>query len=89
MDQRKPAICLCTLLCFSWILSLVAVPLPAGKLDLRNQKISVMKVAGQVITRKILINEKAIADRRMDIELNDYPVSGANNRHDPKSPGKP
>ncbi|URE39871.1 hypothetical protein MUK42_06735 [Musa troglodytarum] len=48
-----------------------------------------MKVADQVITRKILVNKKAIADRRMDIELNDYPVSGANSRHDPKSPGKP
>ncbi|KAJ8472062.1 hypothetical protein OPV22_026405 [Ensete ventricosum] len=87
MDQRKPMICL-TLLCFSCILSLVAVPLP-GKLDLRNQKISVMKVADQVITRKMLINEKAVVDRRMNIELNDYPVSGANSRHDPKSPGKP
>ncbi|KAK1278263.1 hypothetical protein QJS04_geneDACA003460 [Acorus gramineus] len=26
---------------------------------------------------------------RMDIESNDYPGSGANNRHDPKSPGRP
>ncbi|OAY85005.1 hypothetical protein ACMD2_08043 [Ananas comosus] len=25
---------------------------------------------------------------RMDIEINDYPGSGANNRHDPKSPGR-
>ncbi|KAG8078278.1 hypothetical protein GUJ93_ZPchr0007g3867 [Zizania palustris] len=25
---------------------------------------------------------------RMDIEVNDYPGSGANNRHDPKSPGR-
>lgn len=26
---------------------------------------------------------------RMDIELNDYPGSGANNRHEPRSPGRP
>ncbi|KAK1294407.1 hypothetical protein QJS10_CPA16g01324 [Acorus calamus] len=26
---------------------------------------------------------------RMDIESNDYPGSGANNRHDPRSPGRP
>jgi hypothetical protein len=25
---------------------------------------------------------------RMVIEVNDYPGSGANNRHDPKSPGR-
>lgn len=26
---------------------------------------------------------------RMDIEVNDYPGSGANNRHEPRSPGRP
>ncbi|CAL4946862.1 unnamed protein product [Urochloa decumbens] len=25
---------------------------------------------------------------RMDIEVNDYPGSGANNRHEPRSPGR-
>ncbi|KAK1317458.1 hypothetical protein QJS10_CPA05g00607 [Acorus calamus] len=26
---------------------------------------------------------------RMDLESNDYPGSGANNRHDPRNPGRP
>ncbi|KAJ3676609.1 hypothetical protein LUZ60_004021 [Juncus effusus] len=26
---------------------------------------------------------------RMDVEINDYPGSGANNRHDPRNPGRP
>ncbi|CAL9096410.1 unnamed protein product, partial [Musa textilis] len=28
-------------------------------------------------------------NKRMDFELDDYPGSGANSRHDPKNPGKP
>jgi hypothetical protein len=29
------------------------------------------------------------ANERMEIEINDYPGSGANSRHDPRNPGKP
>ncbi|KAG6488795.1 hypothetical protein ZIOFF_050046 [Zingiber officinale] len=29
-----------------------------------------------------------VAERRMDVELHDYPGSGANSRHDPKNPGR-
>jgi hypothetical protein len=29
------------------------------------------------------------ANERMEIEINDYPGSGANSRHDPKNPGRP
>ena len=28
-------------------------------------------------------------ERRIDLENNDYPGTGANNRHDPKTPGTP
>ena len=40
----------------------------------------------QVMTTEMPIQEE---ERRMELELNDYPGSGANNRHDPRSPGKP
>uniref|UniRef100_J3L573 Uncharacterized protein n=1 Tax=Oryza brachyantha TaxID=4533 RepID=J3L573_ORYBR len=32
--------------------------------------------------------DEVAATARMVIEVNDYPGSGANNRHDPKSPGR-
>lgn len=31
--------------------------------------------------------EELVTKGRMDIEINDYPPSGANNRHTPKPPG--
>ncbi|XP_042512740.1 uncharacterized protein LOC122087611 [Macadamia integrifolia] len=32
--------------------------------------------------------DEAIIRGRMDIETNDYPGTGANNNHDPRSPGR-
>ena len=32
--------------------------------------------------------EELMLERRMDLESTDYPGTGANNRHDPKSPGR-
>ncbi|RZC18560.1 hypothetical protein D0Y65_005696 [Glycine soja] len=33
--------------------------------------------------------EEFMVERRIDLESNDYPGTGANNRHDPKTPGGP
>ncbi|WOL18696.1 hypothetical protein Cni_G27493 [Canna indica] len=42
----------------------------------------------QVISREVIrMMEEEIST--MEIASNDYPGSGANNRHDPKSPGRP
>ncbi|WOK95911.1 hypothetical protein Cni_G04618 [Canna indica] len=89
MEEKK----LTTLIFFSFILYLVAVPLP-GTLALRNQKMASTEVADDqvMVSRKMMMmmmNEKSVVMKRMNIELNDYPISGANSRHDPRSPGKP
>ncbi|KAK7290690.1 hypothetical protein RIF29_05287 [Crotalaria pallida] len=34
------------------------------------------------------ISEEFMVEGRMDFERNDYPGAGANNRHDPKTPGR-
>lgn len=34
------------------------------------------------------MGEGTFSERRMDIESTDYPGTGANNHHDPKSPGR-
>ena len=33
------------------------------------------------------VAEEFMVEGRMDLEKNDYPGTGANNRHDPKTPG--
>ncbi|XP_042391784.1 uncharacterized protein LOC121982780 [Zingiber officinale] len=78
MDPRR-------LVIFTCILYLLAVPLP-GTIALGGRKLAMMiEVADQIARRKLLMVGKS----RMDVELNDYPPSGANNRHDPpKGPGK-
>ena len=52
----------------------------------QGHMLSVRVFLVQVMTREMPIQEEK---RRMKLELNDYPGSGANNRHDPRSPGKP
>ena len=48
-----------------------------------------MSLLVQVINKPMLFEEGVPVNGRMDIELDDYPGSGANSRHDPKNPVKP
>ncbi|URE09718.1 hypothetical protein MUK42_04103 [Musa troglodytarum] len=94
MVQPKALNHLLTLLLFlSFILSLDAAPLSSnvlkGSLALRDQDETAIKGAEQVINKPMLFEEGVPVNGRMDIELNDYPGSGANSRHDPKNPVKP
>lgn len=44
----------------------------------------------QVMAEKgeLLVVEEFAVEGRMDLESTDYPGTGANNRHDPRSPGR-
>ncbi|THU51619.1 hypothetical protein C4D60_Mb06t32930 [Musa balbisiana] len=81
MVQTKALNHLLTLLLFlSFILSLDAAPLSSNLL---------MSLLVQVIDKPMLFEEGVPVNGRVDIELDDYPGSGANSRHDPKNPVKP
>ncbi|PKU66454.1 hypothetical protein MA16_Dca018156 [Dendrobium catenatum] len=45
--------------------------------------------AQQNVIGKMPVEGGELIERRMDFESLDYPGSGANGRHDPRSPGKP
>ncbi|XP_010931454.1 uncharacterized protein [Elaeis guineensis] len=87
MEQKKPLLQVLALLFF---LSCLLLPLGAsslyGNLAVRNQEPHLPEVTDQVMARVVRMMEEEMA--RMDIEGNDYPGSGANNRHDPGSPGR-
>ncbi|URE02942.1 hypothetical protein MUK42_19606 [Musa troglodytarum] len=88
MDQKKPLNHLLALLLLSCLLSADAAPL-SGTFALKNQDEAAMKVADQVINKEMPEEGGVSLNKRMDFELDDYPGSGANSRHDPKNPGKP
>ncbi|CAL9210097.1 unnamed protein product [Musa hybrid cultivar] len=89
MDQKQPLNHLFTvLLLLSCLLSLEAAPL-SRILASRNQDRAVTKAAVQVINKEMIVTEGVPVSGAMDIELNDYPGSGANSHHDPKNPRKP
>ncbi|XP_074578285.1 uncharacterized protein LOC141834815 [Curcuma longa] len=67
--------CLFLLLSYH-LLSLNAAVRLSRSLALRNQD-----------EAAVVVSERTLA--RMEIEVNDYPGSGANSRHDPRNPGKP
>ncbi|XP_072960895.1 uncharacterized protein [Typha angustifolia] len=85
MDQkRKPVIHLLTLLL------LLSCLLPLGSSESLKQRAAVGEVSDKMITKDMAMEEEAFVNGRMDFEsINDYPGSGANNRHDPRNPGRP
>ncbi|KAK9289827.1 hypothetical protein L1049_007987 [Liquidambar formosana] len=50
--------------------------LAQGEVDMRNDG-------------EVLEVEQGYMEGRMDLESTDYPGTGANNHHDPKTPGRP
>ncbi|KAJ0969773.1 hypothetical protein J5N97_022650 [Dioscorea zingiberensis] len=64
--------------------------LTSGSLGVRkygNRDLIEDEIEDELNSRQALDVEEMMG--RMDFETDDYPGSGANNRHDPKSPGKP
>ncbi|XP_020276580.1 uncharacterized protein LOC109850907 isoform X1 [Asparagus officinalis] len=78
------------LLCCSYLVSLNAAPLSRSttlqSISGYNQQGASAQEA--MTTDQMATEEEAFGEGRMSLEVDDYPGSGANNRHDPKSPGK-
>ncbi|KAH7654194.1 hypothetical protein IHE45_19G128400 [Dioscorea alata] len=73
-------------LLFSCIISLpLSESLGIRKLGFGDSK---HKVVGRQVM-DVEKEEEMMMMKRMDLEINDYPGSGANNRHDPKTPTTP
>ncbi|EES03794.1 hypothetical protein BDA96_03G360300 [Sorghum bicolor] len=87
------------LLCFFMLSCLLLLPRASSaaplsrSLSLTNRQLPTKNPALEVPAQQ---DQGAVEDgnlgevaARMDIEVNDYPGSGANNRHEPRSPGRP
>ncbi|CAO1946375.1 unnamed protein product [Urochloa humidicola] len=68
------------------LLPLAAAPL-SRSLSLTNRRLPDHAVVEVPLQQGAERNLGEVA-ARMDIEVNDYPGSGANNRHEPRSPGR-
>ncbi|URE18799.1 hypothetical protein MUK42_06075 [Musa troglodytarum] len=90
MIGRKGGLPLLQLLALLLLLSCLVHPLgavPAHRsLSFGSEDTSVLEDTDQVTSREMRVMEEEIS--KMEIASNDYPGSGANNRHDPKSPGR-
>ncbi|KAK7301663.1 hypothetical protein RJT34_12533 [Clitoria ternatea] len=81
-----------TLLVFSFVLSSAAVPTTRSLL-LNKEKFSTQttSIEGSEDFRNgeevLDMGVEFMVEGRVDLESNDYPGTGANNRHDPKTPG--
>ncbi|XP_019427357.1 PREDICTED: uncharacterized protein LOC109335653 [Lupinus angustifolius] len=75
---------------FSLVLSYAAVPTTSSLLSNRNQATQVEEGSSKFGNGGEMfdIKEELVVKDRMDLESGDYPGTGANNRHDPKSPGR-
>ncbi|KAJ4771681.1 Histone acetyltransferase KAT6A [Rhynchospora pubera] len=83
MDRKKYFVHLLMLFLFLFFLLSRARP------ELMAQRV-VEEAKYQVLSSKGMPNRSLVhANERMEIEINDYPGSGANNRHDPRNPGRP
>ncbi|XP_078152205.1 uncharacterized protein LOC144547426 [Carex rostrata] len=84
MDQKKSFVHLLMLLLFLSFLLSIARP------ELMRARV-VGEAKYQALSRKEIRLKRSLvhANERMDIEINDYPGSGANSRHDPRNPGRP
>ncbi|XXG41041.1 hypothetical protein AAC387_Pa01g1599 [Persea americana] len=59
-----------------------------GSLAYVNQDPTDVVIQEQMNNRKLLMIEEKFMKENMEIDRNDYTGSGANDRHDPKTPGR-
>ncbi|MED6118946.1 hypothetical protein PIB30_007451 [Stylosanthes scabra] len=87
---------LITLLLFSYVLSSSAVP-TTRSLSPRREKSSIQTSLEELKgtpesrnseTEMFDFAKEFMVEGRMDLESNDYPGTGANRNHDPKTPGR-
>ncbi|KAF1883248.1 hypothetical protein Lal_00030353 [Lupinus albus] len=80
------------LLIFSFVLSSASVPTRRSlltKKDKSSIQTTLVQDASEFRNGEGMIDmaEEFMVEGRMDLERNDYPGTGANNKHDPKTPG--
>ncbi|KAF8751259.1 hypothetical protein HU200_012135 [Digitaria exilis] len=84
--SKKKALLVLMFACL--LLPLVASAAPLSRsLSLTNHQLPDPAVVEVPLQQGAERNPGEVAER-MDIEVNDYPGSGANNRHEPRSPGR-
>ncbi|KAE9599679.1 hypothetical protein Lal_00045946 [Lupinus albus] len=81
------------LLIFSFVLSSAVVPtrrILLQKKDKSSIQTTLVQDASDIRNGEEIFDmtEELMVEGRMDFERNDYPGTGANNRHDPKTPGR-
>ncbi|XP_020219867.1 uncharacterized protein LOC109802870 [Cajanus cajan] len=78
------------LLVFSFVLSSAALQTPRRLLP-NTEKLSTQTTSDHKGAKKFWNGEEMfdMVEGRVDLESDDYPGTGANNRHDPKTPGTP
>ncbi|XP_028766833.1 uncharacterized protein LOC114724615 [Neltuma alba] len=97
MVHKSPPQLLIILLGFSLVISSVAVPASRSLLS-NGEEFS--RLSTQATPLQGLVDlrtgeettetgEDQVIVGRMDLESTDYPGTGANNRHDPRTPGRP
>ncbi|BFG37594.1 uncharacterized protein Pyn_13058 [Prunus yedoensis var. nudiflora] len=76
------------LLLFSFLLSLTAVP-TTRSLRSDDEYLTVQESLGAGDLGLVDVGEgEGFIEGRMDMESTDYPGTGANNHHDPRTPGR-
>uniref|UniRef100_A0A0E0JQ86 Uncharacterized protein n=1 Tax=Oryza punctata TaxID=4537 RepID=A0A0E0JQ86_ORYPU len=91
VSQRKTPLLALVILCGLLLLLPLVSSVPLSRsMSLRNHQESVSALEAPVQVVAAAAEERNLDEvaARMVIEVNDYPGSGANNRHDPKSPGR-
>ncbi|XP_054807941.1 uncharacterized protein LOC129310112 [Prosopis cineraria] len=76
------------LLGLSHLLSLQAIPITRTEKLMQDTEVHVLENTHKITTERNLelAEPSTTITERMDLELHDYPPSGANNRHTPRAP---
>ncbi|XP_057440566.1 uncharacterized protein LOC130732560 [Lotus japonicus] len=94
MSKLAPLHWLLILLVFLFVLSSEAVPTTRSFLPYRGESTTHARLDSQGPLEfrneeeKLDVAEEFMVEGRSDLESNDYPGTGANNSHDPKTPGR-
>ncbi|KAL9436349.1 hypothetical protein AB3S75_022408 [Citrus x aurantiifolia] len=93
MDNKACLKLLVLFLGFSFVLSSTAVPATRMAKSDNENPVQVQELLAQEAmevsdSEELLGMEQGYIEGRMDMESTDYPGTGANNHHDPKTPGR-